>query len=283
MPASVAKYVFSSFWKRVRFELASGVAVAKVVSAKLSGVRDDWEKSIEEKDMPPDETSGTPEMVVLELSQVMTLWMELTASWTSAGRVVEPITKQAVARRSRVGAENVSLVLRLAAIDLPARAAVKRAKLVKRVTECIVVVAVEQNVDVEIDYKRDQLRRNYVQKAKVTRNQRMIVVRKARMNNWKRTRMRLYKPLMSWHEMKSGGLNPWSSFPIPRAHLSEDETFWGTRSTQSHHFNCFLHSDKIRRGSSSTLYSVPTLRHWGLRHGKYHQPQMGDNQVLGMV
>lgn len=40
----------------MRLEEARGVAVAKVESAKFSGVWEDCEKSIEEKVMPPDET-----------------------------------------------------------------------------------------------------------------------------------------------------------------------------------------------------------------------------------
>ena len=57
----------------MRLELASGVAVANVESAKLRGVWEDCEKSMEENDMPPEETSGTPEIVVLEASQVTAL------------------------------------------------------------------------------------------------------------------------------------------------------------------------------------------------------------------
>ena len=52
-------------------------------------------------------TSGTPEIVVVDVSHVTALWMLSTESWTSAGRATEPITKQAVARREvlSVGAE----------------------------------------------------------------------------------------------------------------------------------------------------------------------------------
>jgi hypothetical protein len=74
-----------------------------------------------EKDMPPLETSGTPEIVVVDVSQVTAFWMLLTEAWTSAGRATEPITKQAVARREgRVGAE---------------RAAVMRVRVVRMVRE----------------------------------------------------------------------------------------------------------------------------------------------------
>lgn len=85
-------------------EDASGVAVANVERAKFSGVSEDWVKSMEENDIPPEETSGILEMVVWVFEQVMLDWMLVTVSWTSAGRVVLPITKQAVAREVRAGA-----------------------------------------------------------------------------------------------------------------------------------------------------------------------------------
>jgi hypothetical protein len=71
-PASVAKYVLSWFWKTSRSELARGSAVAKVWRAKLSGERLDAAKLMEENDIPPDVTSGTPPMVVTAVLQVMT-------------------------------------------------------------------------------------------------------------------------------------------------------------------------------------------------------------------
>lgn len=40
----------------------------------------DFEKSIEEKEVVPEVTSGTPERVVLEVSQVITPWMAVTVS-----------------------------------------------------------------------------------------------------------------------------------------------------------------------------------------------------------
>ena len=63
---------------------------------------------MDEKVVLPDVTSGTPERVVDELEQVMVLAREVTTSATSAGRVVEPIMKQASAwrgwkRGTRVG------------------------------------------------------------------------------------------------------------------------------------------------------------------------------------
>jgi hypothetical protein len=70
-------------------------------------------------------TSGTPEMVVAEASQVTALWMLSTEVCVSAGRVSEPITKQAVARRAGAGAE---------------RADARSARWVRRVRERILQV-----------------------------------------------------------------------------------------------------------------------------------------------
>ena len=89
----------------MRFELASGVSVAKVVRAKFRGVRFEVAKSIEEKDMPSEITSGTPEMVVMAVLQVIISWIAVTLSWTSTGRAVLPIMKQGFARGTMVGAE----------------------------------------------------------------------------------------------------------------------------------------------------------------------------------
>jgi hypothetical protein len=88
----------------VRLELASGVAVAKVVRTKFRGVRFEVAKSIEEKEMPPEITSGTPEMVVTAVLQVIIFWIAVTLSWTSAGRAVLPIMKQGFAPGEMVGA-----------------------------------------------------------------------------------------------------------------------------------------------------------------------------------
>jgi hypothetical protein len=55
---------------------------------------------MEEKDTPPEETSGTPERVVVEVSQVIEFWIAVTVSWTSAGRAVLPTMKQAWAWRA---------------------------------------------------------------------------------------------------------------------------------------------------------------------------------------
>jgi len=75
---------------------AKGEEVAKVFKAKLRGVSEEVEKSIEEKLMPPDVTSGTPERVVMALLQVMEDWIWFTEVCTSAGRVVLPTIKQGV-------------------------------------------------------------------------------------------------------------------------------------------------------------------------------------------
>lgn len=45
---------------------ARGVAVANVLRAKVRGLWVDWEKSMDEKVMPPEETSGTRDMVSCE-------------------------------------------------------------------------------------------------------------------------------------------------------------------------------------------------------------------------
>lgn len=56
------------------------MAVANSERANSRGVLVDFVKSIEEKDVVPEVTSGTPEMVVLEVSQVMAPWMAVTVS-----------------------------------------------------------------------------------------------------------------------------------------------------------------------------------------------------------
>lgn len=66
----------------------------------------DFVKSIELKEVVPDVTSGTPERVVLEVSQVMTPWIAVTVSCTSAGSVVLPTMKQAFACRLEMGPKN---------------------------------------------------------------------------------------------------------------------------------------------------------------------------------
>lgn len=109
MPASVARYVFSWFWNVARSADARSVGVAKVASAKFNGVSLELAKLMSEKEIPPEVTSGTPLMVVVAGSQVTALMIESTLAWTSAGRVVEPITKQAVAREAS-GAEDRLLV-----------------------------------------------------------------------------------------------------------------------------------------------------------------------------
>lgn len=87
------------------------MAVANCEVANASGVSDESAKLTLEKDTPPEDTSGTPESVVVLVSQVTFPWIAVTVSWTSAGRAVLPITKQALlCLESRVvGAEIVSL------------------------------------------------------------------------------------------------------------------------------------------------------------------------------
>ena len=65
--------------------------------ANVRGEEEDAEKSMEEKDVEPDVTSGTPESVVVDVSQVMVFWREVTTSSTSAGKAVSPTMKQAEA------------------------------------------------------------------------------------------------------------------------------------------------------------------------------------------
>lgn len=78
---------------------ARGSAVANCASANSSGVCDDWEKSMVENVAPPEETSGTLEIVVAVVEQVMLFWMADTVSATSPGSAVVPIMKQALACR----------------------------------------------------------------------------------------------------------------------------------------------------------------------------------------
>lgn len=92
--------------------------VANSESANSRGVEDDLEKSSEEKVLVPEVTSGTPEMVVLVVSQVMSPWMAVTVSWTSAGRVVLPTMKHAFACRSKM---EIGPKLRISIFDLYAR------------------------------------------------------------------------------------------------------------------------------------------------------------------
>lgn len=75
--------------------LARGLAVANFESANSRGVCVDLLKSIAEKVDAPELTSGTLEIVVAVLEQVIEDWMDVTTSATSAGRAVLPMTKQA--------------------------------------------------------------------------------------------------------------------------------------------------------------------------------------------
>jgi len=76
---------------------ARGVSVANSERANVRGEEEDAEKSMEEKVVEPDVTSGTPDSVVVDASQVMVFWREVTTSSTSAGKVVSPTMKQAEA------------------------------------------------------------------------------------------------------------------------------------------------------------------------------------------
>lgn len=77
---------------------ASGSAVANCVSAKFRGVEEESAKLMSENFTPPEMVSGTLPIVVVDVSQVTTFWIAITVSSTSAGRAVDPTTKQAVAR-----------------------------------------------------------------------------------------------------------------------------------------------------------------------------------------
>jgi len=79
--------------------LASGVFVANLVRENCRAVWEEVAKLTEEKEMPPEETSGTPERVSRAALQVMRDWMSVTTSATSAGRAVLPMMKQALACR----------------------------------------------------------------------------------------------------------------------------------------------------------------------------------------
>jgi hypothetical protein len=59
--------------------------------AYWSGVWEDVAKLTAEKGTPPVETSGTPEMVVLEPSQVMRSWSCAAMSAVSLGRTASPM------------------------------------------------------------------------------------------------------------------------------------------------------------------------------------------------
>ena len=109
-PASVARYVFKSFWKRVRLLLANGVAVAKVDRAKSREFDLESAKLMEEKLMPPEDTSGTDPMVVTAVLQVMLFSMAVTDVCTSAGSATSPTTKHGLARAVR-GAESHQTLL----------------------------------------------------------------------------------------------------------------------------------------------------------------------------
>lgn len=78
---------------------ARGLAVANSLRAKASGEEEDLLKSMEEKEIEPDVTSGTLERVLAVAEQVMVFWREAATSATSAGSAVVPTTKQALAWR----------------------------------------------------------------------------------------------------------------------------------------------------------------------------------------
>jgi predicted amidohydrolase len=84
--------------------LARGDVVTNCVRAKSRGVLSDAAKLTDENETPPDVTSGTSSMVVDVAEQVMLPWMATTLAAVSAGRVVLPMTKQALFARSTSGA-----------------------------------------------------------------------------------------------------------------------------------------------------------------------------------
>jgi hypothetical protein len=86
---------------------ARGVAVANSLRAKASGVSFDLEKSMEEKDVRPDVTSGTLERVFAVAEQVTVFWREVATSATSAGSAVLPTRKQAAFWRELRGEAEV--------------------------------------------------------------------------------------------------------------------------------------------------------------------------------
>ncbi len=61
----------------MRFELEIGVAVAKFWTAKARGSCFEVAKSTDDNEIPPEKTSGTPERVVVEPSQVTAVRFEL--------------------------------------------------------------------------------------------------------------------------------------------------------------------------------------------------------------
>ena len=71
------------------------MGVANLLRAKASGVWPEVAKLTEEKETPPEETSGTLEMVLRAVLHVTRPLMLLTEVTTSAGRAVLPMTKQA--------------------------------------------------------------------------------------------------------------------------------------------------------------------------------------------
>jgi hypothetical protein len=82
--------------------LRNGLGVANSLRANASGVCEDVAKLMEEKETPPEETSGTLERVVWDVEQVMRDWMAATVSETSLGRAVLPMTKHALLWRSEM-------------------------------------------------------------------------------------------------------------------------------------------------------------------------------------
>lgn len=136
--------------------LASGLAVANLESANWRGVWLDWLKSIEEKVVEPEVTSGTPEIVFLDVEQVTVEARLAATSATSAGSVVEPITKQALAALWRATTAAVLVLLRVitsvdatkgilgraAAVAVPVKARVRaeEARILILVLVCIIGV-----------------------------------------------------------------------------------------------------------------------------------------------
>jgi hypothetical protein len=71
--------------------------------AKAKGVSGDLEKSMEEKVVRPEVTSGTLERVFAVAEQVTVFWREVATSATSAGSAVLPTRKQALFWRAARG------------------------------------------------------------------------------------------------------------------------------------------------------------------------------------
>ncbi len=77
--------------------LARGAHVANLRRENSRAVWGDDTKLMEEKEIPPEETSGTPDSVLREGLQVIRFWISATTLDTSAGRTSLPMMKQGLA------------------------------------------------------------------------------------------------------------------------------------------------------------------------------------------